>query len=238
MELSLVAPWVRMGSIAWGVVLALLLISAAAASVAVRKLLQLRRARRATRRLGSHFAAALADGNLAAAERLLTDSPQSHAAAALHGVLGMLGMLDLPGPEQPLSGSEIAAARRMIEMNTLQRRAEMRQGLGVLATVGATAPLVGLLGTIAGVAHALGEMATDGSAGLGAIPAEIATALVLAALGLLVALPFLWLHSYLVGETERATLEISCAGKLFLGFLLRRSTRQRAETRSGSSASR
>lgn len=235
MELSLVAPWVRMGSIAWGVVLALLLISAAAASVAVRKLLQLRRARRATRRLGSHFAAALADGNLAAAERLLTDSPQSHAAAALHGVLGML---DLPGPKQPLSGSEIAAARRMIEMNTLQRRAEMRQGLGVLATVGATAPLVGLLGTIAGVAHALGEMATDGSAGLGAIPAEIATALVLAALGLLVALPFLWLHSYLVGETERATLEMSCAGKLFLGFLLRRSTRQRAETRSGSSASR
>lgn len=235
MELSLVAPWVRMGSIAWGVVLALLLISAAASSVAVRKLLQLRRARRATRRLGSHFAAALADGNLAAAERLLTDSPQSHAAAALHGVLGML---DLPGPEQPLSGSEIAAARRMIEMNTLQRRAEMRQGLGVLATVGATAPLVGLLGTIAGVAHALGEMATDGSAGLGAIPAEIATALVLAALGLLVALPFLWLHSYLVGETERATLEMSCAGKLFLGFLLRRSTRQRAETRSGSSPSR
>lgn len=235
MELSLVAPWVRMGSIAWGVVLALLLISAAAASVAVRKLLQLRRARRATRRLGSHFAAALADGNLAAAERLLTDSPQSHAAAALHGVLGML---DLPGPEQPLSGSEIAAARRMIEMNTLERRAEMRQGLGVLATVGATAPLVGLLGTIAGVAHALGEMATDGSAGLGAIPAEIATALVLAALGLLVALPFLWLHSYLVGETERATLEMSCAGKLFLGFLLRRSTRQRAETQSGSSPSR
>lgn len=235
MELSLVALWVRMGSIAWGVVLALLLISAGAATMAVRKLLQLRRARRATRRLGPHFAAALADGNLAAAERLLTDSPQSHAAAALHDVLGML---DLPGPEQPLSGSEIAAARRMIEMNTLQRRGEMRQGLGMLATVGATAPLVGLIGTIAGVAHALGEMATGGSAGLGAISAEIATALVLAALGLLVALPFLWLHSYLAGETERATLQMSSAGKLFLGFLLRRSTRQRAETRSGPSASR
>ena len=63
------------------------------------------------------------------------------------------------------------------------------QGVSALATIGSTAPFVGLLGTVVGVINAFVGIASSGSGGIGAVSAGIAEALVATAMGILVAVP-------------------------------------------------
>lgn len=78
-------------------------------------------------------------------------------------------------------------------------------GLTVLATVGATAPFVGLLGTVWGIYHALLGMGLSGSTGLAQVAGPIGEALVMTALGLAVALPAVVGYN-LIGRANRVLL--------------------------------
>ncbi len=218
MEISLLELWGTMGWFARGIVLVLLLMSMTTATVVLRKLVQLRAAREGTRAFAPAFPVALAAGDFAQAERLVEQHGGSPIASAFRGVLPSL---DLPLREHPLDASEIASAERLIELNTLEQRAQMQRGLSLLATVGATAPFVGLLGTTMGVVHAFTGMAASGSAGLAAISAGIAEALIVTAMGLLVAIPAVWLYNFFVNQIDQTGLEINFAAKQFQDFLLR-----------------
>ena len=77
-----------------------------------------------------------------------------------------------------------AMARRFEELG-----AELRRGMNLLASVGSVAPFVGLLGTVVGIIAAFEGIAAEGSGGLGAVSSGIAEALVVTALGLVVAIP-------------------------------------------------
>src|SRR5688500_20331827 len=66
--------------------------------------------------------------------------------------------------------------------------AELKENLGVLATIGATAPFVGLFGTVMGIIRAFEGMAKSGG-GIASVSAGIAEALLTTAGGLLVAIP-------------------------------------------------
>jgi biopolymer transport protein ExbB/biopolymer transport protein TolQ len=95
---------------------------------------------------------------------------------------------------------------------------DARRGLTLLATIGSTAPFVGLFGTVVGIVNALEQIALEGSGGLGAVSAGIAEALVATALGIAVALPAVWLFNYLtqaigrmVAEMEGASEELAVA---------------------------
>jgi biopolymer transport protein ExbB/biopolymer transport protein TolQ len=82
------------------------------------------------------------------------------------------GLLEFMVEEQnsPLSGYDvIEAARRAIERATLMTTADFKRGLGGLATIGATAPFIGLFGTVVGIINAFRGMAITGSGGLGAV---------------------------------------------------------------------
>lgn len=68
-----------------------------------------------------------------------------------------------------------------------QRRLEFGQVL--LASVGATAPFVGLLGTVWGIYHALGAIAANGQAQIAAVAGPVGEALIMTAFGLVVAIP-------------------------------------------------
>jgi len=80
---------------------------------------------------------------------------------------------------------------------------EMRQGFGILSTVGSVAPFVGLLGTVIGIISAFEGIAKTGSGGLAAVSAGIAEALVETALGLFVAIPAVIAFHYLSGKIEK-----------------------------------
>ena len=91
----------------------------------------------------------------------------------------------------------IEAAERAIEREALITTADMKKGLSGLATIGTTAPFIGLFGTVIGIINAFRGMALSGSGGIGAVSAGIAEALVTTALGLCVAIPAVWLFNYL-----------------------------------------
>jgi biopolymer transport protein ExbB/TolQ len=86
----------------------------------------------------------------------------------------------------------------------------LRRGLGVLATVGSTAPFVGLVGTVAGIINAFEELAHAQHTGIGMVSAGIAEALVTTAIGIGVAIPAVWLFNYLTQQIASALTELEC----------------------------
>jgi biopolymer transport protein ExbB len=89
----------------------------------------------------------------------------------------------------------------------------VRRGLGVLATVGSTAPFVGLFGTVIGIVNAFQNMAVSGQGGLGVVSAGIAEALVTTALGIGVAIPAVWLFNFLTQRITRLLNEMECVAE-------------------------
>ena len=99
-------------------------------------------------------------------------------------------------------------------------RAEARPG--ILATVGATAPFVGLLGTTMGIVNAFTGMAAGGgSGGLAAVSAGIAEALITTAFGLMVAIPAVWLYNYFQTKIDFLTVEMTYTGKELIDYLIK-----------------
>lgn len=218
MGVSLIELWGTMGWFAKGIVFVLVIMSVYAGAVAIRKGLELRRARRETVAFSPSFSRALEAEDFDTAAETVQRHEKSHLAAAFRGVFGNLLLF---GKDGRLTAIEISSIQRTIELNALEQLAHLRRGLGVLATIGATAPFVGLLGTTMGVVNAFTGMATAGSGGLSAISAGIAEALITTAFGLLVAIPAVWLYNYFVNRIEYVGMEIQYGAKEFTDFLLR-----------------
>src|SRR5438045_9646461 len=98
----------------------------------------------------------------------------------------------------------------------------MRRGLGILATTGATAPFVGLLGTTMGIVTAFqGMSASGGSGSLAAITGGVAEALITTAFGLLVAIPAVWLYNYFATRIDFLTVEMTYTSKQLIDYLIK-----------------
>lgn len=225
MQLSMLELWESMGYFAKGIVFVLLGMSVYAAAVSLRKALEFRRARRETIKFSPQFSQALEAEDYETAGRLVEQYKRSHLAAAFRGVFENLKLFS---KDRRLSAIEISSIQRTIELNSLEQLATLRRGLGVLATIGATAPFVGLLGTTMGVVNAFTGMATSGSGGLSAISAGIAEALITTAFGLLVAIPAVWLYNYFVNRIEYVGMEIQYGAKEFTDFLLHYESRMQS----------
>ena len=135
------------------------------------------------------------------------------------------GLLEFMVEEQnsPLTGYDvIEAARRAIERATLMTTADFKRGLGGLATIGATAPFIGLFGTVVGIINAFRGMAITGSGGLGAVSAGIAEALVTTAIGLFVAIPAVWLYNYFLNQVERFQVEMANSSSELVDFFIKK----------------
>lgn len=105
----------------------------------------------------------------------------------------------------------VEAARQGMDRTAMITVAEFKENLGVLATVGATAPFVGLLGTVLGIINAFEGMAKSGG-GIASVSAGIAEALVATAFGLMVAIPAVWAYNYFQNRIDRFTVEMSNSG--------------------------
>src|SRR3989441_12758135 len=88
-----------------------------------------------------------------------------------------------------IPGETIEASKRALERAEAIVHAELKRGLGGLATIGSTAPFVGLFGTVVGILNAFTQISSQKPTGLGAVPGGIAAALVTTALGLALAIP-------------------------------------------------
>jgi biopolymer transport protein ExbB/TolQ len=187
-------------------------------TVALKKLWLLRQSRRATIRFSSAFSEALAAADFRAAQALVDQHPKSHLAAAFKRVFALVAH---HGKDAKFTAAEVASVQRLIDLNTIEQLATFRRGFGILATIGATAPFVGLLGTTMGVVNAFQGMSAAGTGGLSAITAGIAEALITTAFGLFVAIPAVWLYNYFVNRVDYIGMEITYAAKEFIDFLMR-----------------
>jgi biopolymer transport protein ExbB/TolQ len=125
------------------------------------------------------------------------------------------------GPHELGGFDIIAAVNRAVDRSSVRTVADLRRGLGALATVGSTAPFVGLLGTVAGIITAFQAMAATGSGGLGSVSAGIAEALVTTAFGLLVAIPAVMMFNYLTNRVEDMQVDITDSANELIDFFMK-----------------
>lgn len=116
----------------------------------------------------------------------------------------------------------VEAARQGMDRTAMITVAELKENLGALATIGATAPFVGLFGTVFGIINAFSKMATEGG-GIASVSAGIAEALVSTALGLFVAIPAVWGYNYFQNRVDRFTVEMSNSGSEMSMYFLKES---------------
>jgi biopolymer transport protein ExbB/TolQ len=116
----------------------------------------------------------------------------------------------------------VAAAERAIERSAMMTTADLKKGLGGLATIATTAPFIGLLGTVIGIINAFRGMAASGAGGLGSVSAGIAEALVTTALGLFVAIPAVWLYNLFLNKIERFQVEMSNSSSELIDYFMKR----------------
>src|ERR687883_1298677 len=218
MNLSLLELWRSMGWFAKGIVFVLAVMSVFSLTIMIRNWWYLRRAQAETRKFAPEFSRFLEEDNLVEAIKLAEGYKRSHVARVLGGALGEVKPLIQDGS---VTVADINSAERAVERNMLIITSELKRGLAVLATVGSTAPFVGLLGTTMGVVNAFTGMATSGSGGLAAISAGIAEALITTAFGLLVAIPAVWAYNYFTTKIENLTVEMTYGSKELIDYLIK-----------------
>ena len=123
-------------------------------------------------------------------------------------------------PTSTLSHAEILESlERSLQCASRTTRLEMERGLANLATVATTAPLIGLFGTVVGILDS-----TRGCIGQKWFCTQMiiqgnCEALVMAALGLLVAIPAAWFYNYLSNRLELFNIEMQLASSELLNYL-------------------
>jgi biopolymer transport protein ExbB len=206
MQFSLVELWHEMGLPAKGVMVLLAAMSLGSLAVAIEKWRSLWRAAQESARFLRTWREALATQGSAAAVATAGRYPRSPVAQII--TAGTRILTAARGATPPLEAYD-RTVRRLI----LATGATVKQGLGLLATVGSTAPFVGLFGTVIGIVNAFEQMAAAGQGGLGVVAAGIAEALVATALGIGVALPAVWLFNYLTQRISRLLTDMECAAE-------------------------
>ena len=116
---------------------------------------------------------------------------------------------------------QVESVARALERQAQREVQSLKRGLGLLATVGSTAPFVGLLGTVMGIVNAFQSMALTGSGGLGTVSAGIAEALITTAFGLMVAIPAVWAYNYFTTKIENLTVEMTYTSKELIDYLIK-----------------
>ena len=107
-----------------------------------------------------------------------------------------------------LTAREIELVKGTCEHALDEEELRVERGMGVIATVVALSPMLGLLGTVWGVLDAFAEMGTAGSANLATIAPSISAALVTTVVGLLIAIPGVVCFNLMNGAIRNITADM------------------------------
>jgi biopolymer transport protein ExbB/biopolymer transport protein TolQ len=220
MGVDLLALWSHAGPFAKGVVYVMIIMSLMSFTVAFKKLYYFYKSTSATRKFAPQFSRAIQEEQLDQAIALAEKNKASHVARVLGGALGEVK--PLLRDRATITAADINSAERAIERQMLLELTDFKRGLGIMATVGSTAPFVGLLGTTMGIVNAFTGMAAGGaSGGLAGISAGIAEALITTAFGLLVAIPAVWAYNYFTTKIENLTVEMTYSAKELIDHMIK-----------------
>ncbi|MBS2031647.1 MAG: MotA/TolQ/ExbB proton channel family protein [Deltaproteobacteria bacterium] len=114
------------------------------------------------------------------------------------------------------------AVASAVERERQQVGLKLRSHVWILGTIGATAPFVGLFGTVWGILHSFHQMAATGQGGFAVVAGGISEALVTTAGGILVAVEAVVLYNFFQTRLSRTGVELKLAADEFLELLKER----------------
>jgi biopolymer transport protein ExbB len=213
--------WSSMSTLPRIVVAILFILSIYSFGVMIDRALMYSAARKQSRVFVQQVAGALKEGKLDEAIAIAERNKKSHIAKVV-----ATGLSEFQSASQQVTDADvIEAAKRGLERSVAIVHAEMKRGLSALATIGSTAPFVGLFGTVVGILNAFKGIETSKATGLSAVAGGIAEALVTTALGLLVAVPAVWAYNYFTGRIEAFDVEMGNSSSELIDYFLKRSQR-------------
>ena len=223
--LNLIDMWGQMTWVAKGVAFILFFMSMWSFGVAIERIYTFTQARNQSKAYAPQVAKHLKDGRLKDAIALSSSKNfrYSHLAKVV-----LAGLQEYQFQQEAGGGLSredlVDSVRRSIQRATALTQSDLKKGVNTLATIGTTAPFVGLLGTVVGVINAFVGIAATGSGGIGAVSAGIAEALVETALGLVVAIPAVWFYNYLTGRLEYFNVEMDNSSSELLDYFIRKTS--------------
>ncbi len=223
---DMVSMWNQMGFAARAVVIIMFLMSAWSIGVMIDRFIAFGAAKKQSRQFAPAVAGALREGKLDEAIKLAGRYKKSHLAKVV--VAGLQEFQAHQGGSD-ISGETIESSQRALERAQAITHAELKRGLSGLATIGSTAPFVGLFGTVVGIINAFQGISQEKSTGLGAVAGGISEALVATAIGLFVALPAVWMFNYFNSQVESFDVEMDNSSSELIDYFLKRSGRAAAK---------
>ena len=221
--MNLLEMWNQMGFVAKGIAVILFFMSMLSFGVAIERIYTFLQARKQSKLYAPQVAKHLKEGRLK--DAIAVSNSKNFRYSHLAKVV-LAGLQEYQFQQESSSGLSredlMDTVRRAIQRASALTANDLKKGVAVLATIGATAPFVGLLGTVVGIITAFQGIAATGSGGLGAVSAGIAEALVETALGLVVAIPAVWFYNYLTSRIEYFNVEMDNSSSELVDYFIKK----------------
>jgi biopolymer transport protein ExbB len=214
-----ISMWRAMGWPARCVVILLFVMSAWSIGVMIDRYIAYQAARKQSRVFAPAVAGALKEGKIDEAISIAEQNKRSHLAKVVTAGLQEFSAHEV---SREIPGEDIEASKRALERAAAIVHAELKRGVSSLATIGSTAPFVGLFGTVLGIINAFHGISTQKSTGLGAVAGGISEALVTTAIGLFVAIPAVWVYNYFSGKIEAFDVEMDNSSSELIDYFIKR----------------
>jgi biopolymer transport protein ExbB/biopolymer transport protein TolQ len=219
-QFTITELWGHMGLFARLVVYVLGVMSLSSIIVMAERFISFTKSNRDSRRFAAALAGKIEKGGLdETAKEKQVGKKIGHLGRVLSAGLGAYSMTRTAGTTPDLTIESVA---RALERQAQREQQNLKRGLNLLATVGSTAPFVGLLGTVVGIINAFQQMAATGSGGLATVSAGIAEALITTAFGLLVAIPAVMAYNYMQGWVDARMVDMTESSNELLDHVARK----------------
>ena len=221
--MDLIKMWGEMGLIARLIAFILVIMSMISFGVAIERIYTFAQARKQSKLYAPQVAKHLKDGRLKDAIAISSSKTYRYSHLAKVVLAGLQEYQFQQESGGSLNREDVLdTVRRSIQRASALTASDLKKGVAALATIGATAPFVGLLGTVVGIITAFQGIAATGSGGLAAVSAGISEALVETALGLVVAIPAVWFYNYLTGRIEYFNVEMDNSSSELVDYFIKK----------------
>ena len=222
--MDMVEMFRQMGLAAWAVAIILFIMSFWSIGVAIERFYTYNKASEQSKLYAPQVAKHLKDGRLKEAIALSgsKDFRYSHLAKVVLAGLQEYQFQQESGGTALNREDVLDTVRRSIQRASALTASDLKKGVTALATIGSTAPFVGLLGTVIGVINAFVGIGATGSGSIGAVSVGIAEALIETALGLFVAIPAVWFYNYLSNRLEYFNVEMDNSSSELVDYFIKK----------------
>jgi biopolymer transport protein ExbB/TolQ len=229
---NLIGMWHSMGGIARGVVILLAGLSMYSLWVIIERTVLFTTAKRRSLAFVLGLRDKMKVSDLDGASKLAQAQPQSPIARVVDEAL--TEYQTGTESEKPVDYDIVELVNFAVERVKEREIANLKKGLGGLATISSAAPFIGLFGTVVGIINAFQGMAASGAGGLGSVSAGISEALFTTAVGLSVAIPAVMAFNYFTNTIEEFVVDMNDVTSELISYVVRQgSSRPEAVIKGG-----